>query len=70
MYILYSEVGYTMRDIRYFWRDGLSSVGMSKEVELPQFRVLGHKQTAKEINLSTGTYPHFQINCTLRVICF
>lgn len=48
-----------MRDIRYFWRDGLSSVGMSKEVELPQFRVLGHKQTAKEINLSTGTYPHY-----------
>lgn len=47
-------VGYTMRDIRYFWRDGLSSVGMSNEVELPQFRVLGHRQRATEINLTTG----------------
>lgn len=44
-----------MRDIRYFWRDGLSSVGMSSEVELPQFRVLGHRQRATEINLTTGT---------------
>lgn len=45
-----------MRDIRYFWRDGLSSVGMSSEVELPQFRVLGHRQRATEINLTTGTH--------------
>lgn len=43
-----------MADIRYFWRDGLSSVGMSNEVELPQFRVLGHRQRATEINLTTG----------------
>lgn len=43
-----------MRDIRYFWRDGLNSVGMSNEVELPQFRVLGHRQRATEINLTTG----------------
>lgn len=47
-------VGYTMRDIRYFWRDGLSSVGMSNEVELPQFRVIGHRIRATEINLTTG----------------
>lgn len=52
------QVGYTMRDIRYFWRDGLSSVGMSSEVELPQFRVLGHRQRATEINLTTGTPIH------------
>ncbi|KAG5677404.1 hypothetical protein PVAND_007165 [Polypedilum vanderplanki] len=48
--------GYTMRDIRYFWRDGLNSVGMSSEVELPQFRVLGHRQRATEINLTTVGY--------------
>lgn len=53
-----SGVGYTMRDIRYFWRDGLNSVGMSGEVELPQFRVLGHRQRATEINLTTGTDIH------------
>lgn len=52
-----------MRDIRYFWKDGLSSVGMSSEVELPQFRVLGHKQRAAEISLTTGTLPAlFSIN--------
>lgn len=47
-----------MRDIRYFWRDGLNSVGMSSEVELPQFRVLGHRQRATEINLTTGTHTN------------
>lgn len=49
-----------MRDIRYFWRDGLNSVGMSSEVELPQFRVLGHRQRATEINLTTGTQTNIQ----------
>lgn len=47
-------VGYTMRDIRYKWNAGIKSVGISKEVELPQFRVLGHRQRATVINLSTG----------------
>lgn len=54
-------VGYTMRDIRYKWNSGSKSVGISKEVELPQFRVLGHRQRATVINLSTGnhrTAPH------------
>lgn len=52
-----------MRDIRYFWRDGLSSVGMSGEVELPQFRVLGHRQRATEIKLTTGI-PHINTSDT------
>lgn len=58
--IIIPGVGYTMSDIRYFWRDGLSSVGMSSEVELPQFRVLGHKQKSTEINLTTGIAKLFQ----------
>lgn len=63
MYCFKYGVGYTMRDIRYFWRDGLSSVGMSSEVELPQFRVLGHRQRATEINLTTGT--NYKSNCKI-----
>lgn len=47
-------VGYTMTDILYVWKDGASSVGMSSEVQLPQFRVLGHRQRATVITLSTG----------------
>lgn len=47
-------VGYTMRDIRYKWNVGEASVGISSEVELPQFRVLGHRQRSKVENLSTG----------------
>lgn len=47
-------VGYTMRDIRYKWNSGVKSVGISNEVELPQFRVLGHRQRQTVINLSTG----------------
>ncbi len=49
-------VGYTMSDIRYQWAKGLESVGVSSDVSLPQFKVLGHKQQAMEISLSTG-YP-------------
>lgn len=51
---VYFLVGYTMRDIRYKWNEGFSSVGVSNEVSLPQFRVLGHRQRAMEISLSTG----------------
>lgn len=48
-------VGYTMRDIRYKWNEGPDSVGVSNEVSLPQFKVLGHKQKEYEISLTTGT---------------
>lgn len=54
-----NAVGYTMRDIRYKWNSGPKSVGISNEVELPQFRVLGHRQRATEINLSTGRVQRF-----------
>lgn len=54
-----NAVGYTMRDIRYKWNAGHKSVGISNEVELPQFRVLGHRQRATEINLSTGRVQRF-----------
>jgi hypothetical protein len=43
-----------MRDIRYKWNSGFRSVGISKGVQLPQFQVLGHRQRATEINLTTG----------------
>ncbi|KAK9710757.1 Neurotransmitter-gated ion-channel transmembrane region [Popillia japonica] len=45
-----------MRDIRYKWNSGSKSVGISNEVELPQFRVLGHRQRATVINLTTVGY--------------
>lgn len=48
-------VGYTMRDIRYKWNEGPNSVGVSNEVSLPQFKVLGHRQRAMEVSLTTGT---------------
>lgn len=49
-----NKVGYTMRDIRYKWNEGPNSVGVSSEVSLPQFKVLGHRQRAMEISLTTG----------------
>ncbi|KAK7583759.1 hypothetical protein V9T40_004722 [Parthenolecanium corni] len=45
-----------MRDIRYRWNKGPTSVGVSNEVSLPQFKVLGHRQRTIEISLSTGNY--------------
>ncbi|XP_069686228.1 gamma-aminobutyric acid receptor subunit beta isoform X10 [Periplaneta americana] len=58
--------GYTMRDIRYKWHDGTKSVGISSEVQLPQFRVLGHRQRATEINLSTGNYS--RLACEIQFV--
>lgn len=31
-------------------------MGVSSEVSLPQFKVLGHRQRAMEISLTTGTW--------------
>ena len=47
-------VGYTMNDIRYTWNDGVKSVGISNEVQLPQFQILGYRQRTNQINLTTG----------------
>ncbi|KAJ8924632.1 hypothetical protein NQ315_000782 [Exocentrus adspersus] len=52
-------VGYTMRDIRYKWNEGPNSVGVSNEVSLPQFKVLGHRQRAMEISLTTDISARF-----------
>lgn len=56
-----------MRDIRYKWNSGVKSVGISNEVELPQFRVLGHRQRATVINLTTGNHKHLFPFCFLPV---
>lgn len=45
-----------MADIRYTWSKGKDSVGLAKGLELPQFKVVGHKQEQKEVILSTGNY--------------
>ncbi|CAG9558749.1 unnamed protein product [Danaus chrysippus] len=58
--------GYTMRDIRYHWKDGLMSVGMSNEVQLPQFRVLGHRQRATVVTLTTGNYS--RLACEIQFV--
>uniref|UniRef100_T1IRU1 Neurotransmitter-gated ion-channel transmembrane domain-containing protein n=1 Tax=Strigamia maritima TaxID=126957 RepID=T1IRU1_STRMM len=58
--------GYTMKDIRYVWHKGQHSVGISPEVQLPQFRVLGHRQKSKEINLSTGNYS--RLACEIQFV--
>lgn len=59
-------VGYTMSDIRYKWKDGPNSIGISKEVELPQFKVLGHVQKISEVSLSTGNYS--RLICEVRFV--
>lgn len=46
--------GYSMADIIYVWAQGKNSVKMSQGLELPQFKVVGHKQSMKIETLSTG----------------
>lgn len=58
--------GYTMTDILYVWKDGPSSVGMSSEVQLPQFRVLGHRQRATVVALTTGNYS--RLACEIQFV--
>ncbi|GAB6033168.1 hypothetical protein CHUAL_012774 [Chamberlinius hualienensis] len=58
--------GYTMRDIRYKWHAGDTSVGISSEVELPQFRVVGHRQKSKEAFLTTGNYS--RLACEIQFV--
>lgn len=58
--------GYTMRDIRYKWNEGPNSVGVSNEVSLPQFKVLGHRQKAMEISLTTGNYS--RLACEIQFV--
>lgn len=46
-----SPVGYTTADISYKWADGEKSVRISPDVELPQFKVLGHQQKTIVVSL-------------------
>ena len=47
--------GYTTRDISYHWSKAPNpSVAFSKDVQLPQFRVRGHREINRHIVLSTG----------------
>ncbi|KAI9587689.1 hypothetical protein GQX74_003535 [Glossina fuscipes] len=66
IYIQNCKVGYTMRDIRYKWNEGPNSVGVSSEVSLPQFKVLGHRQRAMEISLTTGNYS--RLACEIQFV--
>ncbi len=45
-----------MADIKYIWARGPGSVGLSPGLEMPQFKVVGHKQSTKLEVLSTGKY--------------
>ncbi len=45
-----------MSDIRYKWARGPTSVGISSDVQLPQFKVVGFRQRSFEISLLTGNY--------------
>lgn len=66
VFVIY-PVGYTMRDIRYKWNEGPNSVGVSNEVSLPQFKVLGHRQRAMEISLTTGNVSNENITLPTQV---
>ncbi|OQR76048.1 gamma-aminobutyric acid receptor subunit beta-like, partial [Tropilaelaps mercedesae] len=56
--------GYTTADISYKWADGEKSVRISPDVELPQFKVLGHQQKTIVVTLSTGNYS--RLVCEIR----
>ena len=46
--------GYSMADIVYIWAKGANSIALQKGLELPQFKIVGHRQSTKLEILSTG----------------
>lgn len=48
---------------RYFWKDGNSSVTLNKDIETPNFRVLGHKLSEKLVTLATGELAPNRLSC-------
>ena len=46
-----------MSDIRYHWSGPNPSVGVSKQVSLPQFQVMGYRERSKVAALTTGKVP-------------
>ena len=54
--------GYTMAGIRYAWNDGATSVKLSPDVSLPEFKVLGHRQRLIEVSLSSGNYSRLLLD--------
>ena len=49
-----------MSEIVYFWLGGKKAVAVSKDVQLPQFHVLGYRQGYRVIELTTGNiFIHF-----------
>ena len=47
--------GYSVKDISYVWKDGpVNSVGIRPDVQLPQFKVRGHRLRTKLERLTTG----------------
>ena len=47
--------GYSVKDISYVWKDGpVKSVGIRPDVQLPQFKVRGHRLKTKMEELTTG----------------
>jgi len=57
-----------MKDILYKWQDGITSVGISREVQLPQFKVLGHRQRQTDISLTTGNFNSYSYLFQIRVV--
>lgn len=60
-----------MADIMYKWGiDGKGSVGISDQVQLPQFKVKGLKQLQKAEYLSTGQFRDLNviIKVNLRIV--
>lgn len=56
-FVLLKSDGYSMKDIRYTWSKGKESIDLSDDLTLPQFKIMGHKQEARVISLSTGQTP-------------
>lgn len=53
--------GYTAKDIVYNWQKQTASVGISSDVELPQFIIEGHNLRTTTISLSSGNYSRLQL---------
>ncbi|XP_058483971.1 gamma-aminobutyric acid receptor subunit beta-2-like [Solea solea] len=58
--------GYTTDDIEFHWRGGHNAVTGVDKIELPQFSIVDHKLTSKNVVFSTGSYPRLSLSFKLK----
>ena len=57
--------GNKISDIKYFWKDGDTSVKVGDDIKNPSFKILGYKLGESTVTISTGNSTFQKIICAV-----